>query len=131
MEFRPGWIQRIRPPACADLGHDAAGGQGLQRPAARLALGDSNGLRRGGKLGGTTRRDPDVPVYLLVKKGNFTADHATMPPCAHASAGHFFYTVVDAATFVKMSEWLTNQTLPGRLKTIGPASSLPCLPCLS
>jgi RNA polymerase sigma factor (sigma-70 family) len=75
-------------------------------------------------------RDPDVPVYLLVMKGNFTPDHATMPPCAHAPAGHFFYTVVDAATFAKMSERLTNQTPLGELKTIGPASSLPCLPCL-
>jgi hypothetical protein len=63
-------------------------------------------------------------VYLVVMQGDFTSAHATMPPCGYAPAGHYFYTVVDAATFETMSQWLTNRPPAVRLQALGPVRNL-------
>jgi hypothetical protein len=39
----------------------------------------------------------------------------------NATAGHYFYTVVDAATFEWLSKWLTNRPPLVPLQTLGPA----------
>jgi hypothetical protein len=75
-------------------------------------------------IGEPAAGDTGQAVYLLVMEGDFTAYHAQEPPCLGAPAGHYFYTVVDAATFEWTSKWLSNRPPKVRLQTLGPARNL-------
>lgn len=64
-------------------------------------------------------------VYLVLMKGSFTLHSGgPVPSCAQAPTGHYFSTVVDAATFVTLEAGLGNRSPPVRLRTLGPVLHL-------
>jgi len=94
------------------------------RPAWIMAVRTTLGRATAEMGGGPVPDNASQVVYLLVMKGDFTGAHATMPPCAGAAAGRYLYTVVDAATLGRMSEWLTNRPPAVRLQALGPTRNL-------
>jgi hypothetical protein len=95
---RPDWIVAVR----------------TTRGAAAAAIGDR------GNISG----DTDQAVYLLVMKGNFSGEHATAPPCAHAAPGHYYAMIVDAATFTPIEMDLRAAPPAVRLQALGPVATL-------
>ena len=95
---RPEWIVAVR----------------TTRAKAAAAIGDR------GDISG----DTDQAVYLLVMKGNFSGNHATAPPCAHAAPGHYYAMIVDAATFATIEMDLRAAPPAVRLQTLGPVATL-------
>jgi hypothetical protein len=64
-------------------------------------------------------------VYLVVMKGNFTLNDASIPPHAHAPTGHYLAITFNPATFQGMDLGLSKQAPPISLRSLGPVSALP------
>ena len=66
----------------------------------------------------------DRTVYLVIMKGNFTLDDASVPPKAHAPTGHYLAITFDPATFQVMDLGLRNHAPPASFRTLGPVTML-------
>jgi len=61
---------------------------------------------------------------VVLIKGNFTANGASVPPGGHAPNGHYWSTIVDARSLDGVESGLTDQPPPVSLQSLGPVSTL-------
>jgi hypothetical protein len=77
--------------------------------------------------GNDTADNPADAVYLVLMKGYFTLDSGAPapPPCVpHGPTGHYFWAVVDAATFVPLEKSVGDRPPPVPLQALGPVLNL-------
>jgi len=63
-------------------------------------------------------------VYLVVMKGSFTLNDASVPPGGHAPTGHYLAVTFDTTTFHTLDLGLSDHAPPGSLRSLGPVSNL-------
>jgi hypothetical protein len=102
----------------------AAASCGDPRPTSIVAVRTTLGTATAEMGGGETGSNSAEAVYLVVMEGDFTGQHATMPPCVGAPPGHYFMTMFDASTFMMIAERLTGQPPPVPLQNLGPVRNL-------
>jgi hypothetical protein len=116
----------------------ASAGQRLRATALRVATADGDPkpasiiavrttfARAMAAVGGGDRvpGNPGEAVYVVLMKGDFTANDASTPSGGRAPTGHYWSAIYDAGTFAGIEAGLTARPPAVSLQTLGPVSDL-------